>query len=306
MFVGIFRATQFALQNIGRNVWLTVITIFLLVLTTFSITLVAGLNVVGSQMIHAIEEKVDIRFAFYTYVPEEQILDVQTRLKELEQVKQVRYISQQQALQDYRAAHKNDESILSALEVFDENVLPASIIVQAKDITKFSEIIDHVQRSDYRTLIDFEHSKLSDSQEIITTMNGFIDRMYTIGIGVSLLFVIISVIVIFNTIRITIYNHREEVGIMKLVGATNWFIRGPFILEGVILGTIAALLTLGIFYIVLLVTDQTVTNFFAGYNFSILRYFHRHILAILGIEILGAVLLSVGSSMIAITRHLKV
>lgn len=306
MFVGIFRATQFALQNIARNMWLTVVTIFLMVLTTFSITLVVGLNIVGSQMIQAIEEKVDIRFAFYTYVPEGQILDVQTRLKEMEQVKQVRYVSQQQALEDYRADHEGDESVLAALDVFDENVLPASLIVQARDITQFPEIVDEVQRSNDRSLIDFEHSKLSDSQQIISTMNGFINRMYTIGIGVSLMFVIISVIVIFNTIRITIYNHREEVGIMKLVGATNWFIRGPFILEGVLLGTCAALLTLSIFYAVLLVTDQTVTNFFTGYNFSILKYFHRHLFPILAIEIAGAVLLSVGSSMIAITRHLKV
>src|SRR3990167_11355356 len=126
MFVGIFRATQFALQNIGR------------------------------QMIQAIEEKVDIRFVFYTYVPEEQILDVQTRLKEMEQVKQVRYVSQQQALEDYRADHEGDESVLAALDVFDENVLPASIIVQARDITQFSEIVDEMQRSDDRSLIDFE------------------------------------------------------------------------------------------------------------------------------------------------------
>lgn len=304
MILGAARTAKFAVQNFWRNLWLSIITVFLLVLTTFSITLVVSLNVIANQVVESIQSRVDIDFYFHDYVKESEILATQSFLNATDGVSQVIYVSKEDALEKFKEDHAGDEAILASLEELDENVLPASLIVRAEDISQYPAIIDAFDQSDFKEYIN--RTDYSDNSEIINRIDEITDKAYQVGLGVSLIFIIISVIVIFNTIRITIYSHREEIGIMKLVGATNWFIRSPFILEGILLGFIAALVTLALFYLVLYVSEPSIAAFFAGYDFSVLRYFEYHALQLVVAEIVGAILLSVVSSMVAITRYLRV
>lgn len=304
MIVGSLRATRFALQNFWRNLWLSVVTVFLLVLTLLSISLVVGLNVLGNQVITAVQQKVDIDFYVYDSVSDEDILAIQQYMQSLPEVAQVVYVSKDDALQNFRETNKEKPEILASLDELETNILPASFSVRAREIGDYRSIIAQVQGSEYKKFID--HEDFSDNQEVITAIASVVSRGERIGIGVSIVFVIISVIVIFNTIRITIYSHREEVAIMKLVGATNWFIRAPFILESIFLGLIGSLITLTIFYVAIVFADPTISSFFAGYNFSLLGYFQQYAFLFIFGEILCAVLLSSVSSMIAITRYLKV
>ncbi|PIW37418.1 MAG: hypothetical protein COW24_00255 [Candidatus Kerfeldbacteria bacterium CG15_BIG_FIL_POST_REV_8_21_14_020_45_12] len=304
MIVGIFRTVKYALQNSWRNLWLSVVTIFLLVLTTFSITLVVGLNVMVQQVIRAVESNVEIDLLFHTYVPEADILEAQKFVNNLPGVTQVIYISQEQALETYRQDHAGDAAIIATLDELDENVLPASLTVRADEIDKYQDIVSAFEGSEYADLVDVTNS--SDSEDIIRNIRGYTDSVYKIGLAVSFIFIVISVIVIFNTIRIAIYNHRESIGIMKLVGATNWFIRGPFLFEGVILGALAACITLIIFYGLLYLSNPQITAFFAGYDFSAWTYFVTRGYQVIVLEVVGGVLLSVISTMVAITRYLRV
>lgn len=304
MIVGFFRATTFALKNIRRNFWLTLATEFLLVLTTFSITLVIALGVVGSALLHSVESKVDIDFYFYTSVQEQDILNAQQHLVESDHVADVVYFSQEHALTQFRAAHQDEPDLLASLDELDQNILPARLVVRADDIRRYPEIRSAFLASEYGKFV-METDDV-ENQKIIERMNQIISRSSQIGIAVSIIFIVISVIVIFNTFRMTIYSHREEVGIMKLVGATNWFIRAPFIIEAVILGVISAAITIAIIFFVLFLSDGAITDFFAGYNFSLLAYFTAHWPQLVFGEIFGAVAFSVISSMIAITRYLKV
>lgn len=304
MIVGTFRATQFAFQNFWRNLWLSVITVFLIVLTTLSITLVVGLNIIGREVIHAVEEKVDINLYFHPYVKEQNILEAQSFLLKEEGVSEVIYISQEDAEEQFRANHVDDTQLLASLDEIEESIFPASLNVRATALDAYPQIIDAFKKSEFTEFV--EEADYNDSQAIISTIQQITERVYSVGIGVSLIFICISVIVIFNTIRIAIYNHREEVGIMKLVGATNWFIRAPFILESIFLGLVSAAVTLVVFSVLLVVADPFVSAFFAGYDFSLLQYFMDHAVTVVAIEVGGAILLSVASSMIAITRYLKV
>ncbi|OGY85427.1 MAG: hypothetical protein A2233_02415 [Candidatus Kerfeldbacteria bacterium RIFOXYA2_FULL_38_24] len=303
MILALARATKFAIQNFWRNLWLSIITVFILVLTTMSITLVVGMNVIGQQIISAVEQKVDVDLYFYDNVSEEQILQAQKYTQTIEGVADVIYISKTDALAKFRESHKDDPSIIAALDELDENVLPASLTIRAKDIEKYPGIIEAFQKSNFNTLID--RTDYSDNQDIINGITQITQRAYQIGMGVSIIFVIIAIIVIFNTIRITIYSHREEVGIMKLVGATNWFVRGPFILESVLIGLISAFITTLLFGTLLYFSDATVRAFFSGYDFSIFVYFQKHLLSFVLAELAIGVVLSVVSSMVAINRHLK-
>jgi cell division transport system permease protein len=302
MIVALFRTIRFALQNFSRNLWLSLITVFILVLTTMSITLVAGLSVVGNQLIQSVENRVDTDFYFYDYASEDSILKAQEFLKKQPQVKDVVYVSKEEAFKQFKEEHANDEDISSSLTALDENVLPASVVVRAHRIQDYPIIIQTMERSEFHELI--YRTDYTDNRKIIDTITSMTERAYEIGLAVSALFIVISVIVIFNTIRIAIYSHREEIGIMKLVGATNWFIRGPYILESVLIGTGSALITLALFYGLLYLSDPMVSSFFES-TFSLLGYFTEHLVECIVFEVVGAVLLSVLSSMVAITRYLR-
>ncbi len=304
MFLALLRSTTFALHNITRNLWMSVATIFLLTLTTLSITLVISLNLIGNAALQAIEQKVNVDFYFYPNVEEVKVVEAQDFLKNQSNVAEVIYTSQADALVKFTADHANDPDLLNSLKEFDSNILPASLTVRASDIGEYDSIIQLMNQSQYRALI--KKTSYVDNQSIINTLNNIIHSAYRIGLVVSLIFILISVIVIFNTLRMTIYTHREEVGIMKLVGATNWFVRGPFILEGIVLGVIAAMLTLGAFYGVAWLANPTVLKFFAGYDFSLWQTVVQLWPQFIFGEIVGAALFSVFSSMVAITRYLKV
>lgn len=304
MFVGFFRALRFSLQNIVRNVWLSVITMFLLFLTMLSITLVVSLNIVGSKVIGAVEQNVSVSFYFYDSASESDILAAQSYLQKMSAVDSVVYVSKDQALQDFSAAHKDDPEVLAALAELTDNVLPASLLVRAKSIADYQTIISQFEESDYISMV--ESTDFTDSKQVIDTMTHTVNRVYDIGIAVSIVFVLISVVVIFNAIRMTIYSHKEEVGIMQLVGATNGFIRAPFILDSVIFGCVAAAAVLILLYAGLYFTDATVSHFFAGYNFSLLQFYTQHWPIVAPSEIIVAILISGISSTIAISRYLKV
>lgn len=304
MAFGIIRSTKFAVQNASRNVWLSVITIFLLVLTTISITLVAGLNVVGSQLLHVVESKVDIDVYFFDYVKEDQILETKNYFQQMDEVTSVVYVSKEEALQQFIADHQDDPETLEALEEIGKNPLPASLVIRASEIDGYPRIINAFEASEFSEYVD--QADYGESQQVIARLSALSKRASEIGITVSAVFIVISIIVIFNTLRIAIYSHREEIGIMKLVGATNWFIRSPFILEGVLLGILAAGVTVLLTYGAVYFSDPAMTTFFSGYDFSLLRFVSNHLLQFILAEIFGAIVLSAGSTMIAISRYLKV
>lgn len=304
MFVGFLRATRFSLQNIVRNVWLSVITMFLLFLTMLSITLVLSLNIVGTKVIDAVKQNVSIDFYFYDSVQESQILTVQEYVKTLKGVSSVVYVSKDQALEEFKSQHLDEPDILAAINELEQNVLPASLVVHAQDLADYQKIIDQFQDSEYISLV--EKADYTDNKTIIDAVTHTTTRLYQVGIAVSLVFIAISVVVIFNAIRMTIYSHKEEVAIMQLVGATNSFIRAPFILDSIFFGCIAALSVVGLLYATLYVTDSTVSHFFTGYNFSLLQLYLSYWPLVLIAEIVCAVLISGVSSMIAISRYLKV
>ncbi len=302
--LALWRATWFALQNTIRNFWMSLATVGVLTLTTLSITLVIVLNLLGIQVRQAVEQKVNIDFYFYPTVAEQDIFAAQDFLQAMPQVSSVVYTSQSEALESYKASHSDDQDLLQSLNEFDENIFPASLTVRAHTIGDYSVITDQFKASQYQLLL--KDTDTVDTQSIINGLQRIVKQMTTAALTVSLFFVLIAVIVIFNTLRMTIYTHREEVGIMKLVGATNLFVRGPFIVEGMLFGIAAAAITLGLLYVVAWLLDPMVMNFFQGYDFSLWNSLVGMWPQFVFGEMVGAMLFTVLFSMVAMTRYLKV
>lgn len=304
LLVSLYRILKFAWQNFWRNIWLSVITVFILVLTLFSISILFTLNIVGDQAIKAVKDKVDIDLFFEATVTEDKIEATKAYLESLAEVKNVRYISKDEALENFREEHRDDPIIQQSLAELSENPLQATLVVKAKNIEDYPSVMVALDNSEFNYLI--ESRDFEDNQVVVDRLTSISARLSQIGLAVSAVFALIAFLVVFNTIRVTIYTYREELGIMKLVGASNAFIRFPFFMESLMYAIIASVATMMILYPLLVAVSPYINEFFAGYEFDMIAYFWTNFWNIFGLEFLVAVFLGIFSSMVAIGRYLRV
>jgi len=304
MLVSFYRTIKFAFQSFWRNIWLSIVTIIILVLTLFSISIVGTINMVANAAIESVKEKVDVSAYFKNGVSETDILNTQANLESLSTVESIRYISSAEALAVFKEEHRDDPVVMESLEELAENPLPATLVIKANNIDDYRAILEVLESPEYSALI--EDKDFEDHEEVITSLSNISKRVQRIGIIVSVIFIIIAILIIFNTIRINIYTHREEIGIMKLVGASNRFVRSPFLVESLMYAIIAVLISIAILYPLLGVITPQINDFFEGYDFNLIDYFNSHLWQIIGLQLAFSVVLSVLSSSIAIGKYLRV
>ncbi len=304
VIVSLLRAFKFALQNFWRNIWLSLVTIFILVLTLFSITLSSSLNLVAKEAISLVKDRVDVSVYFYATALDEDVKNVTSVLTNMPEVKDVDYITKEEALEFFKKKNENNPIIQQTLDVIGTNPLGPTLVVHAQNIEDFPAIMAVLDQPQYAKLI--EDRDFEESQQVIGKLTTVTDKVREIGLFVSILFVLVAALVIFNTIRITIYTYREEIGIMKLVGASNWFIRAPFVLESIFYALISGLLTMVIIIPLVGLSAPFFNQLFLGYGFDVVRYFQLHFWSVFWLQTLVSIVLAVVSSMIAITRYLRV
>ncbi|MFH0951658.1 MAG: permease-like cell division protein FtsX [Patescibacteria group bacterium] len=305
-FLTLARATKFAFQNFWRNFWLSIVTILILVLTLFMITTITSVKILGDQAVSQVREQVDVAVYFEPNVSEDKILNIQKELQSDSRTKDVIYISPDQALIDFREQSASNEVIKEALEALDENPLGGTIIIKANDLEDYDGLLTIFDREENKDLVQQQDEDFQSNQDVVTRLAGVTDNISQIGYVLSGIFIVIAVLVIFNTIRIAIYTHREEISIMKLVGATNAFVRAPFLIESVLYGFLGAVITMAVYYPLLRATAPFLDRFFTGYELDVLGYFNAHVYTIFGLLLGLSILISFLSSVIAIRRYLKV
>ncbi|HLC89821.1 MAG: hypothetical protein A2731_02850 [Candidatus Buchananbacteria bacterium RIFCSPHIGHO2_01_FULL_39_8] len=300
----IYQIIIFAWQSFWRNIWLSIVTITIITLAVLSINFLIVLNIITDTATNLVKEKIDFSIYFRQDATENQVLEVQTYLSSLAQVKEIKYTSQQEALQKFREKHQQDSPIIESLEELDQNPLGATLVVTAKEIEDYPEIIEVLNNSKYNDLI--LDKNFDDHKVYINKIRKISENINRIGLLASGIFIFIALLIVINTVRVAIYTHRREIGIMKLVGATNWFIRSPFLLESVLYSIIACALAIGIIYPLLNFIQPYLNNFFLTDDFNILEYFNKNFWQIFGLEVLIIILLNIFSSSIAIRRYLRV
>lgn len=302
----IYRVFIFAWQGFWRNIWLSVVTITIIVLAFISINFLIIVNIITQVAIGVVEEKVNVSIYFYPNIIETQILEAKTYLSSLAQVKEITYVSQQEALEKFRKEHQNDNIIIESLNQLESNPIEATLQVKAKKLSDYPEIIQILTGSKYNQLVaekNFDDQKIKNYIAKIQTLS---DNARKIGLLVSGVFILIALLIVFNTIRVAIYTHQQEITIMKLVGATNWFIRSPFLIEAIFYGVIACSISVIIVYPLLNFLQPQIERFFLSDEFNIIQYFNSNFWQIFGLEILVITLLNIIGSSIAIRRYLKV
>ncbi len=302
----IYRIFIFAWQGFWRNIWLSVVTITIIVLAFISINFLIIINVITQVAINEVEEKVNVSVYFYPDVLEPQILEAKTYLSSLTQVKEIQYISQEDALEKFRKEHYYDPIIIESLDQLDSNPIEATLQIKAKKLSDYPEIIEILTSSKYNQLVSEKNFDDQKIKNYIAKINNISNNVRKVGVLVSGIFILIALLIVFNTIRVAIYTHQQEIAIMKLVGATNWFIRSPFLLEAVLYGIIACSISILIVYPLLNFIQPQIEKFFLSDQFDIVQYFTSNFWQIFGLEILVIILLNIIGSSIAIRRYLKV
>ncbi len=299
----ILRVIKFATQDFFRNFWLSFVTLTILVLALFSINLLIIFNMVAKSAITAIENKININVYFKPEIPEDQVQTVKNYLQSLIQVREVAYISKEQALDDFKNRHKDNPKILASLDELSKNPLGASLIVTAKNTSEYPKILEYLADPQYNNMI--ESKNFDDHQLVIERISDITQKVNTGVIAVALIFTIISLLIIFNAIRMAIYTHKDDITAMKLLGATNWFIQGPFLLEGVLFGLLSIIITIIIVY-PLIGFIQPYIGSLLQTDFNLLNYFNQNFVMIFGLELLGAIVINLLSSYWAVSKYVKV
>lgn len=296
------RITRLGFVSFKRQAGLGFATIFIMVIT---ISLITGLFLskeATDYLIVNIQEKVDISVYFKKDSTEDNILKIRDELSEISEVKEVEYVSKDQALERFTEKHKNNILLMEALEEVGGNPFLASLNVRAWKAAQYETITNFLNASSFNGLIDkvdYHQNKL-----VIDKLFSVTSWINQVGVVVSFILVVIAVLVIFTTVRLAISNSKEEISVMRLVGASNWFIRGPFIIQGIIIGTLATVITFSLFAAVCFYLSGRLETVIPGLNFSV--YFSTNFITILLIQFATAVGLGTFSSWIAVRKYLKV
>lgn len=306
MFTSFRRIFTAGSTTFSRSGLVSFATVLIMTATLVIIGTLVFLSAILSHTLVAIQDKVDINVYFTTEASESDIMSVKSSLEKQSEVARVTYTSREQALAEFRARHADDELTLQALDQLGENPLGASLAVKATDPAKYADIVNYL--SDDTNIPGgsgiIERVNYYQNKTVIDRLTQAIDATHKAGIALALLFAIASVIIAFATVRLAIYSSRDEIAVMRLVGANNMFIRGPFIVSGIIGGIISAIITLILFYPATWYAGNHLSTWLGGFN--LFSYYTSHFPLIFIILVGSGVFLGGIASYVAVRRYLNV
>ncbi len=302
MYTAAKRIIRSGFIGFWRNAYVSLASIFVMTVALF----VIGTTLLVDQLLTAslqnIQSRVDINVYFTTDAPVEEVQTLQVALENLPEVAGVEYTSREEALAQYREVNRGDEVAIQALEELDENPFGASLAVQAVETSQYEGVSDFLSsQTEYEPVIDYIN--FNDNREAIERLTNIINAVEQATFFIMLILVIAAVLITFNTIRLAIYTTRDEIGVMRLVGASNMYIRGPFMLQGVMYGFIAGILALLIMYPMVLWLGPKTEAFF---EFNLLQYFVSDFAMIFLVIVGIGVVLGLISSILAVARYLRI
>lgn len=306
--IGFERVIKTGFLNFFRNAWLAIAAIAVMVITLSIVLFSVIANATFANTITQITERIDVSVYLQDSVSgDEQKRDALIdQVAAIDNVKSVDFISKDDALERYKDQNKDKLDLLLAISQTD-NPLPASLLIKPKNPDNLDTIRQFLERPDIKAMQAEETSYSGDRKEAIDkigTATTFIRRAGVVGV---IVFALISVLIIFNTIRMAIFNRRDELTIMRLLGASTWYIRGPFVVESIFYGIVSAIVSVLLCSIVFSIQ----TNAFNASTLGLLDiqyasdFFAAHFWAILAIQLMIGILIGAVSSIIATRRYLK-
>lgn len=306
-WITFLRMCRYGINNFSRNAWLTIAATAVMTITLLIIFMTFVAQNVLSDSVKIISDQVDMSIYLKTETTKEQADKITQDLTKLSNVEQVRFISAEESREQNAQKNKDSAQILEAISQAT-NRNPAILRIKLKDINDTSQLDQFVKTNgELKKHInpDRPPSFAGSRREAIQNLGKGTDFAQKVGIGASFVFVIISSLIVFNTIRMAIFNRKEEIQMMKLIGADRNFIRGPFVVEAVVYGFIAAVLATALGLVILFASRSGLLQYGVAIQPTI-DFMSVYIgLVVLAMILLGAII-GVISSLLATRKYLKI
>lgn len=295
------RVARYGLIGFIRNGFVSLAAIFIMMITLF---VIAVLMISGAALQATLQElvgKVDVNVYFTTEAAEEQVLAIKSDLERLPEVAGVEYTSREQALAEFRERHANEQTTIQALDQLAGNPLGASLAIRAKDTSQYAAIAEFLEVRGAETGI-ISKVNFYQNKTAIDRLSSIIETSRKVSVAAALFLAGASILIAFNTIRLAIYTSRDEIGVMNLVGATHWYVRGPFVVAGILYGLISGIFVLLALYPLAIWLGPPSEAFFGSFN--VFNYYVESF-PFLFLTIVGTgIVLGSLSSFLAVRRYL--
>lgn len=305
------RTFRAGLRNIAHNKLLSASVIGVIAVTLFIINIQAANVVANNLLLQELQEKVNVSVYLKDDLSREEAEKIRAKINSFSGVEKVELVPKEETLQRFQEDHRQDKTMQEVIDILGENPFGDILKIKARNPDQYREIVNLINQADFKNKI--KNISYEEHREVIDSLNREIKSSQKTALIIGITLSVIAVLVTFNTVAITIYTHRKEIEIMKLVGASNWFTVAPFVWEGMFYGILAAFLAIGASYLYL----YYISNLGSGDSLLFLsnakfirkflgEYFRQNIAMIIGGQLLLGILLGVLSSVIAVRKYLKV
>lgn len=301
IFYSTIRIIKFAAQNIWRNLGLSFMTVTILIVTLLSFNVFVAMSAMTRHAVTTVKEKIDASIYFAPEATDQQVQEVQEFLRTFSEIKNLTSQTRDEVLAEFKEKHKSNEGVMASLEELDTNPFGPTIVITTHEPGQYAAVLKALTTPDLEKII--AGKTFDDNDQFLPRLQLITRRLEQFVLGITALFLLIAFLIIFNTIRVSIYTQREEISIKKLVGATNWFIRAPFLLVGVAYTLVSVGVAVAAVFAILGFIDGYVQTVFNS-SFSLITYFRTHPL-IFVYEIASVLLLTWISSAFAMRKYLR-
>ncbi|MDD2757824.1 MAG: permease-like cell division protein FtsX [Patescibacteria group bacterium] len=298
-----WRVLKFAFQDLGRNFGLSFMTVFILVLMLLSVNVLWSVDVVTKEAVSIVKDQINVSLYFKAETSDKEVGEVEKYLKQFPEITELSVTTREEVLKSFEDRHKLSAEVLSALQELGDNPFGPTVVIKTREPQDYKKIMSALDVPEYENMI--EAKSFEGHEEGIEKIQNITNRIERLGFGLSILFALIAFMIIFNTVRVAIYTQRIEISIKRLVGASSWFIRGPYLIESFIFTILSVAVTAGLIYLALHWLDPYLSLVFPN-GFTLTNYYNSHILSLFGLQALAVLLLTVISSLLAMRRQLKV
>jgi len=299
------RITIAGIKDFFRNSWLSVAAIAVMIVALVIILMTVVLNVTAQNAITELSKNLKISVYFKDDAKQEDIKKLQLTVDQNQYVAEINYISKEQAQKQFSESFQNDQKLLEGLALVGGNSLPASLEISVSDLSKIQQVGEIPKKDEYKSIVDSVSLGKTDAKKTIDRAASAQRYITTTSLGAALIFAVVSMLIIFNTIRMAIFTRAEEIKIMKLIGATPGYIRGPFLIEssiyGIVAGIISASVVIGLIFSL---GNKVATQAEFSETYKFFTEFRVLFALYVGAILLG-ILVGVVSSMFAMEKHLK-
>jgi len=306
MWTNIKRILNSGWTNFFRNGFVSLSSVTIMTITLCIIASVIFMGAFFNYIIVQVKDKVDVNVYFMTDASEDSILSIKKSLEALPEVSLVSYITRDEALADFKERRANDQSTLQALDELGENPLEASLNIKAKEPSQYAGIAKFLENPNVlsesgKVIVD--KVNYNQNKVVIDRLTTIVDSAQMIALWITVIFILMSIVITFNTIKLSIFISKDEISVMKLVGASHGYVRGPFIVSGVLCGLISSVITILLFVFAFLWLNKYSSDYFA--DFSFLKYLATHFAMFFFTVVGSGIVLGSTASYLAVRKYLR-